>query len=162
MSEHKVEPIPSGFHTITPYLTVRGGNQALDFYKKAFGAEVLEHHNTPDGKVMHALFRIGDSNVMLSDEYPPEQGCGMVAPSAATGVSVAIHLYVKDVDSTFNQAVKAGAKVILPVEDMFWGDRYGQLEDPFGHRWAVSTHKEDLSEEEVNEKAKECCASKKK
>lgn len=152
MSNHKVQPIREGFHTVTPHLTVKDGTQAITFYKEAFGAKLLEHNNTPDGKVIHALLRIGNSNVMLSDEYPAEQGCGTVAPQSAKGTSVVIHLCVEDVDSTFNQAIKAGAKVIQPVDNMFWGDRYGQLEDPFGHRWSISTHKEDFSPEEIDAK----------
>jgi PhnB protein len=139
----KSTSIPDGFHTVTPYLVVRGGSKALDFYKKAFGAEVVELHETEDGLVFHARFKIGDSFIMLSDEFPPSQGCGMAAPQFSNSPSVAIHLYVEDVDSVFNQAVKAGAKAVMPVEDMFWGDRYGQLDDPFGHRWSIATHKED-------------------
>lgn len=152
--------IPPGFHTVTPYLVVKGGSKALEFYKKAFGAQVLEMHPMEDGKIMHSLFKVGDSNIMLSDEFPPPQGCGMLSPSSAKGISVALHLYVEDVDAWFDKAVKAGAKSVMPVADTFWGDRYGQLDDPFGHRWSISTHKEDVTPKEMEERAKECCANK--
>lgn len=156
----KVKPIPEGYHSVTPYLVVKNGSKALEFYKKAFQAQELERHDMPNGKVMHATFKIGDSIIMLSDEFPPPQSCGMVAPPSAKGLSMMLHLYVEDVDTSFNRAVKAGAKTIRPVEDTFWGDRYGQLEDPFGHRWSISTHKEDLEPEEIAERAKECCSKK--
>jgi PhnB protein len=156
----KAKPIPDGYHTVTPYLVVKDGSKALEFYKKAFNAQEMERHDMPDGKVMHATFKIGDSIVMLSDEFPPPQGCGMMAPPAAKGLSMMLHLYVEDVDTSFNRALKAGAKTIRPVEDTFWGDRYGQLEDPFGHRWSISTHKEDLSPEEIEERAQQCCSKK--
>ena len=127
------------YHTVTPYLIVKDGAKAIDFYVKAFGAIAMERHETDDGKIMHASFKIGDSMVMLSDEFPAPEGCGMVAPPSAKGLSLMLHLNVKNVDESFDKALKAGAKVVMPVEDMFWGHRYGQLEDPFGHRWSIST-----------------------
>ena len=134
----KERAIPEGFHSVTPYLIVKDGAKALEFYVKAFGAQVTEKHLTDDGKIMHALFKIGDSLVMLSDEFPEPESCGLVAPSAK-GQSVSLHVYVENVDASFDQAVKAGANVVMPVEDQFWGDRFGQLSDPFGHRWSLST-----------------------
>lgn len=129
----------SEINTVTPYLVVKQGAKAIEYYQKVFDAKVVEQHDTEDGKLMHAQLQIGNSMIMLSDEFPEPQGCGMVAPSASKGTSMLLHLYVNDVDTLFNKAVKAGAKVIMPVEDMFWGDRYGQLEDPFGHRWSLAT-----------------------
>lgn len=131
--------IPNGFHTLTPYIVVKQAPQAIEFYKKAFGAKLIEKHDTEDGKVMHAQLQIGDSMLMLSDEFPEPQGCGMAAPATSKGIAVALHLYVDDVDTVFKKAVQAGAKVVMPVEDQFWGDRFGQLEDPFGHRWSLAT-----------------------
>jgi len=143
----QVKPVPDGFHTVTPHLTVRDANHALEFYKKAFGAEVLHVMPAPGGKVMHAAIKIGDSIVMLADEFP-EYG-GASTPPGGTGD--ALHIYIDNVDAAFDRAVSAGATVKMPVADMFWGDRYGQVLDPFGHRWSLATHTRDMSPEEMKE-----------
>jgi PhnB protein len=143
-----VQPIPEGMHSLTPHLVCAGASDAIAFYKKAFNAEELARLPGPDGKIMHAMVRIGDSALMLVDE---NVGCGMSGPKALNGSPVVIHLYVKDVDATVKQAVAAGAKVTMPVADMFWGDRYGALEDPFGHRWSVATHTREVSPQEMQQ-----------
>ncbi len=163
----KVNPIPKGYHSVTPYLMVKGAAKAIDFYKKAFGAKVMERCNCPEtGLVVHAELKIGDSMVMLADEPPkPKECCGGLSPLTLKGTSVLLHLYVKNVDTAFKQAVKSGCKVLMPLTDMFWGDRFGQLQDPFGHKWALATHKEDLSKKEIEKRAKEFmkqCMAKKK
>ena len=141
-----VNPIPDGFHTLTPHLTMKDAAAAIEFYKKAFGAVELERHNGPDGKsIMHATLKIGDSRFMLNDEFPEMGGKG---PLALGGTPVTLHVAVEAVDEAFARAVAAGAKVTMPLADMFWGDRYGQLEDPFGHKWSLATHIEDVSPEE--------------
>jgi uncharacterized glyoxalase superfamily protein PhnB len=138
-------------HTITPHLSVREASKAIVFYKKAFGAEVLDVHYTPDGKVMHAHLKIGDSHLMLADEFP---GMGTPAPQTLGGSPVVLNVYVDDVDSLFNQAVAAGATVTMPLADQFWGDRYGQIVDPFGHHWALGAHQEDVSPEEMERRGR--------
>jgi uncharacterized glyoxalase superfamily protein PhnB len=143
----KVKAIPDGYHTITPHLTVRDANRALEFYKKAFGAEVLHVAPAPGGKVMHAALKIGDSILMLNDEFP-EYG-GDRAPTAAAGSGVALHIYLENVDAAFERALSAGATVKMPLMDMFWGDRYGTVIDPFGHKWSLATHNRDMSQEEM-------------
>ncbi len=147
-------PVPPDMHTLTPYLVCRGAADAIAFYVRAFGAVELARLPGPDGRLMHAMVRIGDSPLMLVDEYP-EQGC--VGPQALKGSPVTLHLYVPDVDATVARAVAAGARVTMPVADMFWGDRYGRLEDPFGHQWSVATHVRDLSPEEIMAAAKGGC-----
>ena len=142
-----VKPVPDGYHTVTPYLIVKGAARALDFYKKAFGATELMRLADPTGKVGHAEIKIGDSVVMLADEHPE---MGIRGPQSIGGSAVSILLYVNNVDALFSQAVAAGAKVLRPVKDQFYGDRSGTLEDPFGHMWSISTHKEDVSPEEIN------------
>lgn len=143
----KVKPIPEGFHSVTPHLVIDGAGKAIEFYKKAFGAEECFRMDSPDGqKVMHAEIRIGDSPIMLADEFPDY---GSVGPRKVGGSPVVVHLYVNDVDATVEKAVQAGAKLTMPVMDMFWGDRYGKLEDPFGHHWSVATHTRDLTPEEI-------------
>ncbi len=145
------KPVPEGFHTVTPHLVIKGAAAAIEFYKKAFGAEeVLRMPGQGDG-IMHAEIRIGDSHIMLNDEFPE---FGKKGPLSIGGTPVTLHLYVNDVDAVFARAVKAGAKVTMPVADMFWGDRYGALEDPYGHHWSIGTHKEDLTPEECMERAK--------
>jgi uncharacterized glyoxalase superfamily protein PhnB len=143
-----VKPIPDGMHALTPHVVCAGAADAIEFYKKAFNAIETVRLPGPGGKLVHAAVRIGDSTLMLVDENPQ---WGIVGPKTLKGTPVVIHLYVEDVDATVAQAVAAGAKVTMPVADMFWGDRYGQLEDPFGHRWSVATHKRDLSPEEMRE-----------
>jgi PhnB protein len=141
-----VKPIPDGYHTVTPYLIVDGASAAIEFYKKAFGAEELFRMPMPGGRVGHAELQIGNSRVMLADEFPEMDARG---PKARGGTPVSILLYVTDCDAVFNRAVAAGGKVKRPMKDQFYGDRSGTLEDPFGHVWSVSTHKEDLSSEEI-------------
>ena len=145
------KPIPDGYHTITPHLIVKGAAEAIEFYKKAFGAEEVMRMPGPGGMVMHAELRIGDSHFMLNDEFP---SFGKMGPKSIGGTPVTIHLYVTDVDALYGRAVKAGAKATMPIADMFWGDRYGQVEDPYGHQWSLATHKEDLTPEECMERAK--------
>ncbi|MBV9107457.1 MAG: VOC family protein [Verrucomicrobia bacterium] len=153
----QIKPVPEGFHTITPHLVVKGASQAIEFYKKAFGAEELTRLPGPDGKsIMHAALKIGDSQLFLVDEYP-EMGCK--GPESGGKSPVTIHLYVQDVDSVFNGALAAGAQQIMPLADMFWGDRYGKLVDPFGHEWSLATHKEDLTPEEIGKRAQTAFAS---
>ncbi|MBI3893700.1 MAG: VOC family protein [Candidatus Wallbacteria bacterium] len=145
-------PIPEGFHTLTPHLIVRDTRKAIDFYKRAFGAKEIGCHLMPDGKtVMHAELRIGDSPLMLAEENP-QWKCA--SPLTLNGSPVTIHVYVTDVDASYNQAVAAGATVKMPPENMFWGDRFAQVSDPFGHVWSIATHVEDLTEAQVEEKAK--------
>lgn len=150
-----IKPIPDGYHTITPFLSFKEAAKAIKFYQEAFGAELIEKHDYENGKVMHAVIKIGDSLIMMADEFP-ESSCGLSSPLTLKGSTALFHIYVKDVDSAFDRAVKAGAKVKMPVEDMFWGDRYGQLEDPFGHLWSIATHTADLTEEEIEKGAQEC------
>ena len=145
-----VKPIPEGYHSITPYLIVKGAAAAIDFYKRAFGATELVRMPGPDGKVGHAELKIGDSPIMLADEV---QEMGAVSPQTLGGSPVSILLYVEDVDAVFNRAISAGAKSVRPVEDKFYGDRMGSLADPFGHHWHIGTHKEDLSPEELQKRA---------
>lgn len=146
MSTSTVKAIPDGMHTLTPHLICAGAADAIEFYKKAFGATELNRLPGPDGKLMHATVRIGDSVLMLVDEFPQ---WGSLGPKALKGSPVVLHLYVEDVDAVVAQAVAAGAKLTLPVAEMFWGDRYGQVEDPFGHKWSVATHTRDLTPEEI-------------
>ncbi|MGO9567002.1 MAG: VOC family protein [Desulfomonilaceae bacterium] len=147
--------IPEGFHTVTPYLVVSDAAGAIDFYKQAFGAEELFRLEGPPGKIGHAEIKIGDSIIMLADEM--ESG-NCRSPQSLGGTAVNILLYVKDVDHVFNQAVSAGAKVAMPLDDMFWGDRYGQVTDPFGHSWSLATHKEDIPQEELQKRAQTAMA----
>lgn len=134
---------------MTPHLIVRGADKAIDFYKKAFGAEELCRCPGPDGKLMHAEIQIGDSHVYLCEECPD---MGAKSPQAYNGSPVSIHLYVEDVDASYRKAVAAGATATMPVEDMFWGDRFGKLKDPFGHDWSIATHKEDLTPQEMEKR----------
>lgn len=146
MTEPKVKPVPDGMHTVTPHLVCNGAADAITFYKQAFGAVELGRLPGPQGKLMHAMLRIGDSAVMLVDEFPDY---GSFGPKSLKGSPVTIHLYVEDVDATVKRAVAAGAKITMPVDNMFWGDRYGKIEDPFGHHWSVATHIRDVSPEEM-------------
>lgn len=149
------KPIPEGYHTATPYLIVRDAAKAIDFYQHAFGAQELlrfEHN----GKIGHAEIRIGDSVIMLADEFPD---MGTRGPRSLGGTPVSIMLYVDDVDALFRQALAAGARTVRPVEDKFYGDRSGSLEDPFGHSWHIATHKEDLSPEELRRRAESASAA---
>ena len=145
-----VKPIPEGYHSVTPYLYAKGAARAIEFYKQAFSATERMRINQPDGRVGHAEIQIGDSIIMLADEFPEMDAR---SPQSLGGSPVSIHLYVEDADKVFDQAVAAGAKVKRPVTDQFYGDRLGGIEDPFGHTWWISTHKEDLSLEEIGKRA---------
>ena len=145
------KPIPDGFRTITPHLVVSDVAKAIDLYKRAFGAHDEDKFIGPDGKsVMHAQLKIGDSMLMLGNEFPPH----CLSPKSRGGTSVTINLYVENADAAFDRAVKAGFTVKMPMMDQFWGDRYGQVEDPFGHQWSIATHKQDLTKEQIAENAK--------
>ncbi len=150
----KVKPVPDWMHTVTPHLICAGAADAVLFYKKAFGAEELLRLPGSEGKRLHACIRIGDSALMLAEEFPE---WGSVGPKSLEGSPVTIHLQVEDVDGFVARAVAAGAKLTMPIDDMFWGDRYGRLEDPFGHHWAVATHIRDVSPEELREAARKTC-----
>jgi PhnB protein len=141
-----VKPIPEGYHTLTPFLTVRNAERAIEFYKQAFGAQERGVAKGPDGKVMHAEVKIGDSVIMLSDEFPE---FGSLSPQSVGGSPMGLHIYIENVDAAFDRAVKAGAQVEMPVADQFWGDRYGKLKDPFGHKWSIATHVKDMSADEM-------------
>ncbi len=145
------KPIPDGFHTITPHLVIKGAAEAIEFYKRAFGAEELNRMDFPgpDGatKIGHAALKIGDSVVFLADEFPE---FGSTGPGAHSPVT--LHIYVSDADAAFGRAVEAGAKVAMPLSDMFWGDRYGKIVDPFGHHWSIAAHIEDLTPEQIGER----------
>jgi PhnB protein len=148
-----VKYIPEGHHTLTPHLVIKGAAEAMEFYKKAFGAEEICRMPGPDGKsVMHGEMRIGSSMLYLADEFPEY---GALSPKSLGGSGVTIHMYVPDVDATVDRAVKAGATVKMPIMDMFWGDRYGKVTDPFGHNWSIATHKEDVPMEEMGKRAAE-------
>ena len=151
----RVTPVPEGYHTVTAYLTVKDGARALDFYKHAFGSKELMRMPGPGGALMHAEFRIGDSVVMLSDEFP--QG-GTRSPQSLGGASGSLMVYVPNVDAAMKRAVDAGCAVSMPATDMFWGDRFGKLVDPFGHHWGLATHKEDVPPQEMSRRAKEAMA----
>lgn len=150
-----VKPIPEGYHTATPYLIIKGAADAIEFYKKAFGATELFRFPAPDGKIGHAEIKIGDSPIMLADEYPD---MGYKGPKSLGGSPVSLMIYVEDVDTVFNRAVNGGATVKEAVSDKFYGDRIGTLVDPFGHIWHVSTHKEDVSLEEMEKRARAASA----
>ncbi|MBZ5630614.1 MAG: VOC family protein [Acidobacteriia bacterium] len=150
------DPIPCGMHSITPHIIVNGAAKAVEFYKKVFGAEQVGPVSTmPDGKVMHAHLKIGDSHLMMADEFP-QGSCR--SPQSLGGSPVVLTLYVTDVDATWKKATEAGAKVVFPLSNQFWGDRYGQVADPFGHVWALATHIEDLTQAEIEERAKSAFA----
>ena len=150
-----VNPIPEGYHSLQIYLAVDDAAKAIDFYKEAFGADEQMRMPGPDGKVAHAELLIGDSRLMLSD---PFEHSNVRPPSERGGPTASVFMYVDDVDATFEQAQKAGATVVSELEDMFWGDRFGTVADPFGQVWAMATHKEDLSEEEIAERSKAAMA----
>lgn len=153
----RVRHIPEGFHTITPQLIVRNARQAIDFYKRAFGAEVLHQMPGPDGKtLMHADLKIGSSHLYLCDEFPQ---MGAKSPQSLGGTPITLTLYVEDADKVYNQAVTAGAEVVMPLKDQFWGDRYGMLKDPYGQTWAVASHIEDVPPAELQKRAAEACKS---
>jgi PhnB protein len=146
------KPIPDGFHTVTPSIIVSDGAKAIEFYKKALGAQETDRFTGPDGKsVMHAQLKIGNSMVMLGSEHPPQ----CLSPKSRGGTSVSLCLYVENADAAFDRAVKAGCTVKMPISDQFWGDRFGSVEDPFGHQWSFATHKQDLTKDQIAANAKE-------
>ncbi|MGH9407036.1 MAG: VOC family protein [Candidatus Acidiferrales bacterium] len=150
----QVKAVPEGMHTMSAHLVVKGADQAIEFYKKAFGAQQRGGiFKGPDGKVVHAELKIGDSVFMLADEFPTSSGCQ--SPQTLGGTSVVLNVYVDNVDKLFDQAVSAGAKVFMPLANQFWGDRYGQVSDPFGHRWALGQHVEEVAPAEMERRGKE-------
>ena len=151
-----VKTIPEGYHSVTPYLIVRGAAEAIDFYRRAFGAVELFRFPSPDGKIGHAEIKIGDSPIMMADEYPD---MGYKGPLTIGGSPVSLMIYVEDVDTVFNQAVAAGATIKEALQNKFYGDRMGTVTDPFGHVWHISTHKEDVSMDEMQERMKEHTAA---
>jgi len=155
----EAKAVPSGFHTLTPHITVCNADQALEFYKKAFGAEVQNVARMPNGKVMHAALQIGDSKLMLNEESPE---FGALSPLSTGGSGVMLHIYLENVDAAFDRAVSAGAEVKMPLMDQFWGDRYGVVADPYGHKWSLATHIKDMSPEEMQVAQDEAMASMKK
>jgi PhnB protein len=150
------KPIPEGYHTVTPYLAVDNAAEAIEYYKKAFGAKERVRMDAPDGKIGHAELEIGDALVMLSDPFPQ---ASTRPPKELGGTSMSVFMYVEDVDATVKQAVDAGATVTSEVEDQFWGDRFGSISDPFGHSWSIATHVEDVPPEEMAERAKAAMAA---
>lgn len=149
----KVRPIPEGYHSVTPYLSVRNASEAIAFYKKAFDAREIYRFDMPDGKIGHAEVQIGDSRVMLADEFPPEMPDAIAkSPRTLGGTTFGLNIYLEDVDARFKQAVAAGGKVLRPVQDQFYGDRSGTIEDPFGHCWTLATHIEEVSLEEMQKR----------
>ena len=151
-----VKPIPEGFHTVTPSLIVKDAAKAIDFYKRALGAQELVRMPGPDGKIMHAELKIGDSIVFLGEENPQMK---VKSPETLGGCTGTLHIYVADVDEQFRQAINAGGRESMPVADQFWGDRYGTFVDPFGYSWGIGTHKEDLTPEQMNKRTQEFFAN---
>ena len=151
-----VKPIPEGYHSVSPALTVDGAAEAIEFYQRAFGAKERYRMPGPEGTIAHAELEIGDSVVMLSDPFPQTT---VKPPAELGGTTVGIFVYVEDVDRVFQQAVDAGATVAMPLDDMFWGDRFGSVTDPYGHHWSFATHIEDVPPEEMEKRAKEAMAS---
>lgn len=151
----QVKPIPEGFHSITPHLCVKNAAKAIEFYKEAFGAQEIYRMPTPDGKLLHAEIQIGDSRVMIADEFPE-----MCTEAVSWGnPPVTIHLFVPDSDAVFQRATAAGATITMPISDMFWGDRYGSVKDPFGHNWSIATRKRNLTPEEIGKAAEQAFAA---
>lgn len=153
----KIKSIPQGMHTVTPHLVIKGAEKAIEFYQNAFGAELKGGvFKGPDGKVMHAELKIGDSTIMLADELP---GTGdTLSPQTLGGTTITLNVYTDNVDQLFDRAVKAGARVTMPLANQFWGDRYGHVKDPFGHSWALGQHVEDVAPAEMERRAKEAVA----
>ena len=149
------KPIPEGYHTLTPFLATEDTAKAIDFYKEAFGAEEIMRMPGPEGSIAHAEIQIGDSRIMLSDPFPQST---VRPPAERGGTTASIFMYVEDCDAVFDQATAAGAEVTMPLENMFWGDRFGTLSDPFGHVWSIATHVEDVPEDEMAERAKAAMA----
>jgi PhnB protein len=154
----KVSPIPQGYHSITPYLVIKGAAQAIEYYKKVFGATEVVRMNGPDGKVGHAELKIGDSLIMLADENP-SMGAGYTSATSIGASPVSLYLYLPDVDNAIERAAAAGARILRPAKDQFYGDRSGFIQDPFGHLWGIATHVEDVSPEEMKERMKKMQAA---
>ena len=154
----KTRPIPDGMEGLIPHLVVNDAAKAIEFYKAAFGAEELARVPSPDGRIMHAALRVAGSTVFLADEFPENCGGQSRSPTALKGTPVSLHNYVNDVDAAIGRALTAGATVKMPATDMFWGDRYGVVEDPFGHQWELATHVKDVSPEEMKRGAQEMAA----
>ena len=150
-----VKPIPEGMHSVTPHIVCADALAAIEFYKKAFGAVEAGKLLAPNGKLIHGMIRIGDSPVMLAEETPE---WGAIGPNTLKGTPVTLHLYVENADAAFERAVAAGATAVMPVADMFWGDRYGVLKDPFGHSWSIAHHVRDMSPEEMQAAATKACS----
>ena len=149
------QPVPDGFHSLTPHIVVPDGAQAIEFYKRAFDAHECSRLTWPDGdKVMHAQLKIGDSMLMIGGEFPPHS----LSPKSRGGTSVYLHIYLADADAAFNRAVQAGCVIRMPMSDTFWGDRYGVVEDPFGHQWSIATRKHDYTLEQIAANAREFMA----
>jgi PhnB protein len=146
----KVNPIPAGYHSVTPYLSIKGAAKAIDYYKQVFGATELFRMAAPDGKIGHAEIKIGNSPIMIADEFPEME---FVSPQTLGGSPIGLMIYVDDVDTMFNKAISAGATQVKPLQDQFYGDRSGTLKDPFGHVWTVATHVEDVAPEELQKRA---------
>jgi PhnB protein len=146
------QPVPEGYHTITPYLAVENASEAIDFYQRAFGAQERVRMDGPGGSVMHAELQVGDSMIMLSDPFPQSS---TTPPKQLGGTSVSIFAYVENIDDVYKQAVDAGASSLMEPDDMFWGDRFGSVQDPFGHSWTIATHIEDVEPEEMQRRSEE-------
>lgn len=151
-----VKPIPDGYHSLSPALRMKNASKAIEFYKNAFGAKEISRMEGADGKIMHAELQIGDSKLMLCDEFP-EMNCK--GPQSVGGCTASLHLYVEDADKVYNRAIEHGATALMPISDAFWGDRYGKVTDPFGHEWGIATRIEDLTEAEVKKRSQEFCAN---
>ena len=147
-----LDPVPPGFHTVTPYMTIKNCAEAIAFYEKAFGAEVIRRQDMPSGLVMHATIKIGDSMVMMNDEFPEQ---GVLGPGADQRSPISVHLYVTDADAAFKKAIECGCTEVAPLMDCFWGERMGKVEDPFGFQWGISTQTEELTAEEVQKRGAE-------
>ncbi len=154
MSKNAVKPIPDGMHSVTPHLICADAGNAIEFYKKAFNAVEKGRLSGPQGKLLHGAIGIGDSTIMLVDEFPDR---GALGPKSLKGSPVTMHLYVEDVDAFVERATAAGAKITMPLQDMFWGDRYCTLEDPFGHHWSVATHVRDVNPDEMRQAVQNAC-----
>jgi PhnB protein len=154
----KVKTIPEGFHSVSPVLVIRDAAEALEFYTKAFGAKVAGRMDRPDGKLMHACIKVGDSAIMLGEECAPHEGHNENCPRSPAdlrGTTVNLYLYVPDADKVFQQALRAGGREVMPVEEMFWGDRMGMIQDPYGHIWSIATHVRDLTPEQMKARQQE-------
>lgn len=156
--EKQIDPVPMGYHSVTPVLVLRNATAAIYFYQKAFNAEVQMLMDRPDGKLMHAVIKIGDSLLMMGEECAPHEGHAeecVRSPDDLRGTTVNLYIYVEDADRVFEQALQAGANEMMPVEDMFWGDRMGVVRDPYGHVWSIATHTRDLTDEQIQQQAQE-------